>query len=50
MIVKKRRKNWVYEVRNLLNNLGLNVRPMWEQRELNTDNCNAYFGDVNQGI
>ena len=51
MIVKKRRKNWVYEVRNLLNTLGLNVMPMWElQRELNTDNCNAYFGDVNQGI
>ena len=51
MIVKKRRKNWVYEVRNLLNTLGLNFRPMWElQRELNMDNCNAYFGNVNQGI
>ena len=51
MIVKKRRKNWVYKVRNLLNTLGLNFRPMWElQRKLNMGNCNAYFGDVNQRI
>ena len=37
----KRRKNWVYEVRYLLNTLGLNY--VWElQRELNMDDCNAY--------
>ena len=45
----KRCKNWAYEVRYLLNNLGLNY--IWElQRELNMDDCNAYFCIVKQRI
>ena len=43
------KKNWVYEVRYLLNTLGLNY--IWElQRELNMNNCNAYFCAVTQKI
>ena len=45
----KRRTNWVHEVRYLLNTLGLNY--IWElQRELNMDDCNAYFCIVKQRI
>ena len=45
----KRRKNLAYEVRYLLNTLGLNY--IWElQRELNMDDCNAYFCIVKQRI
>ena len=45
----KHRKNWVSEVRYLLNTLGLNY--IWElQRELNMDDCNAYFCIVKQRI
>ena len=40
--ISAEKPGWVYEIRYLLNTLGLNY--IWElQRELNIDNCNAYF-------